>query len=137
MARAVSAFARRQFLEFTFKAEYAYDSGMPQWMARVDHSFSGLHLERLFLGWHKFSHFRGVVPRCVGGVCPEGLARLSGSFRPYVQRSRMEAMVEGHLKGDRNHTNNIHLLLTLELTIVSSSTRMMRLFLLREFARPR
>jgi len=55
---AVSAFARRQFLNFTFKAEYAYDSGMPQWMARVDHSFSALHLERLFLGWHKFSHFR-------------------------------------------------------------------------------
>jgi len=27
----------------------------------------------------------------------------------------MEAMVDGHLKGDRNYTNNIHLLLTLEL----------------------
>jgi asparagine synthase (glutamine-hydrolysing) len=35
--------------------------------------------------------------------------------RTYVQRSRVEAMVAGHLKGDNNHTNNIHLLLTLEL----------------------
>ena len=27
--------AYRNFLEFTFKAEYAYDSGMPQWVARI------------------------------------------------------------------------------------------------------
>ena len=38
------------YLEFTFKAEYAYDYGMPQAVARVDHALSVLHLERLFLG---------------------------------------------------------------------------------------
>ena len=32
--------ASRGLLEFLFKAEYAYDMGMPQWMARVDHAFS-------------------------------------------------------------------------------------------------
>lgn len=31
---------RREYLEFTFKAEYAYDYGMPQWMARADHALS-------------------------------------------------------------------------------------------------
>jgi len=41
-----------------FKAEYAYDYGMPQWMARIDHLFSWFHLERLFLRRHKFNHFR-------------------------------------------------------------------------------
>src|SRR5262249_25939233 len=48
----------RSFLEFTFRAEYAYDYGMPQWLARVDHALSPLHLERLFLGRHKFCHYR-------------------------------------------------------------------------------
>ena len=48
----------RGLLEFTFKAEYAYDHGMPQWMARIDHLLSPLHPERLFLGRHKFYHFR-------------------------------------------------------------------------------
>src|SRR5579871_406047 len=34
--------------EFSFKSEYAYDYGMPQWVARIDHAFSALRLEKLF-----------------------------------------------------------------------------------------
>src|SRR6266403_4003622 len=30
------------YQEFTFKAEYAYDYGMPQWLARLDHIFAPL-----------------------------------------------------------------------------------------------
>src|ERR1039458_4320101 len=50
--------ALRNYLEFTFKAEYAYDYGMPQWLAGLDHFFSPLRLERLFLGRHKMYHYR-------------------------------------------------------------------------------
>src|SRR5207344_2882387 len=32
----------RNFLEFTFKPEYAYDYGMPQWVAKIDHVLSPL-----------------------------------------------------------------------------------------------
>ena len=41
------------FLEL-FKAEYAYDMGMPQGLARIDHPLSALRLERLFLGRTRF-----------------------------------------------------------------------------------
>src|SRR5207245_5996703 len=51
-------FARNQWQEFTFKAEYAYDSGMPQWLARIDHLFAPFRFERLFLGRHKPHRFR-------------------------------------------------------------------------------
>ncbi len=61
--RALPASIRRAFLEFTFKAEYAYDYGMPQWVAHVDHNLSALHLERLFLGRHKYRS----LPRLVSG----------------------------------------------------------------------
>ncbi len=111
----ISAIARRQFLEFTFKAEYAYDSGMPQWIARADHSLSRLHLERLFLGWHKFSHFRVWYRDTLAEYVRMMLLDSKTLSRPYVQRNRVEEMVRGHLKGDHNHTNDIHLLLTLEL----------------------
>src|SRR5207249_10474073 len=50
--------ANRGRLEFLFKAECAYDYGMPQWVARIDHLLAPLHPERLFLGRHKFYHFR-------------------------------------------------------------------------------
>jgi len=35
--------------------------------------------------------------------------------RPYLESSRLEAVVEGHLRGDRNYTTEIHKVLTLEL----------------------
>jgi asparagine synthase (glutamine-hydrolysing) len=111
----VSATALRHILDFTFKAEYAYDSGMPQWMARADHSFSGLRLERLFLGWHKFSHFRIWYRDTLAEYVRQTLLDPRSLSRPYLQGKRMEEMVESHLKGKRNHTNDIHLLLTLEL----------------------
>jgi len=36
--------------------------------------------------------------------------------RPYLNRKRVEEVVDGHLKGNRNYTTEIHQLLTLELT---------------------
>ena len=35
--------------------------------------------------------------------------------RPYIERKRLEEVVRGHLKGNRNYTTEIHKLLTLEL----------------------
>jgi len=35
--------------------------------------------------------------------------------RPYIERRALEAVVEGHLKGIRNYTTEIHKLLTLEI----------------------
>ncbi len=105
----------RGMLEFTFKAEYAYDYGMPQWLARVDHRLSWLHLERLFLGRHKFCHFRIWYRDALASYVKEMLLDPRTLLRPYIQRGTVEAMVNSHLKGDRNFTTEIHRLLTLEL----------------------
>ena len=110
-----SAAAYRGVLEFLFKAEYAYDSGMPQWVARIDHLFSPLRLERLFLGWHKFHHFRVWYRDALSGYVREMLLDPRSLSRPYLEGRRLEALVEGHIKGNRNYTAEIHKLLTLEL----------------------
>jgi asparagine synthase (glutamine-hydrolysing) len=107
--------ASRLFLEFQFKAEYAYDMGMPQWVAGVDHSLSAFHLERLFLGRHKIAHFRIWYRDALGGYVKEVLCDPGSLSRPYIQRKGLESVVSGHLKGDRNYTAQIHQLLTLEL----------------------
>jgi asparagine synthase (glutamine-hydrolysing) len=106
----------RAMLEFTFKAEYAYDYGMPQWMARVDDRLSWLHLERLFLGRHKFNHFRVWYRDALSEYVREILLDSRTLSRPYLDRRGVEAVVQGHLKGDRNYTTEIHQLLSLELT---------------------
>jgi asparagine synthase (glutamine-hydrolysing) len=105
---------RRMYYEFTFKAEYAYDYGMTQSLAQVDHAFSGLHLERLFLGRHKFYHFRVWYRDALANYIREILLDSRALSRPYLQRVAVERLVKGHVKGDRNYTTAIHRLLTLE-----------------------
>jgi asparagine synthase (glutamine-hydrolysing) len=105
----------RGLLEFTFRAEYAYDYGMPQWLARMDHRLSLLHLERLFLGRHKFCHYRVWYRDALAPYVREMLLDSRTLSRPYVERKVLEAMVQKHLTGEANYTTEIHRLLTLEL----------------------
>ena len=111
----VSSWVSRNCLEFTFKAEYAYDYGMPQWVAHVDHVLSPLRLERLFLGRHKVSHYRVWYRDVLSKYVREMLLDPRTLARPYVQRKGVEAIVRGHLSGHRNYTTEIHRLLSLEL----------------------
>jgi asparagine synthase (glutamine-hydrolysing) len=108
-----AAFSR--FQQFTMKAEYAYDHGMPQWVARIDHLLAPFHLERLFLGRHKYYHFRVWYRDALSEYVREMLLDSRTLSRPYLDRRGVETMVRGHLKGDRNYTYEIHKLLTLEL----------------------
>ncbi len=103
------------YLEFFFKAEYAYDMGMPQWMARIDHTLAPLHLERLWLGRHKPFHFRVWYRDHLSDYVRQILLDHRALARPYVSRAGVERVVNGHLRGDENHTDEIHRLLSLEL----------------------
>jgi asparagine synthase (glutamine-hydrolysing) len=110
-----TAAIKRAYLEFTFKAEYAYDYGMPQWIAQVDHLFAALHLERLWLGRHKVFHFRLWYRTVLAKYVQEMLLDPRSLARPYLERSAVETIVRAHLKGNRNYTIEIHRLLSLEL----------------------
>jgi asparagine synthase (glutamine-hydrolysing) len=105
----------RGWLEFTFRAEYAYDYGMPQWLARIDHRLSLLHLERIFLGRHKFCHYRTWYRDQLANYVREMLLDSRTLNRPFINKRRVEAMVSEHLRGAANYTSDIHRLLTMEL----------------------
>ena len=105
----------RCYQDFTFKAEYAYDHGMPQWVARIDHLLSPLHLERVFLGRHKYYHFRVWYRDCLAGYVRQMLLDRRTLSRPYLNGRGVEAVVQGHLNGGCNFTTEIHTLLSLEL----------------------
>ena len=102
-------------LEFLFKAEYAYDMGMPQWLARLDHALSPIRPEQLFLGRHKPFHFRVWYRDALAGYLQETLLDPRALSRPYIERKGLEAVVRGHSKGDRNYTTELHKVLALEL----------------------
>jgi asparagine synthase (glutamine-hydrolysing) len=103
------------YQEFTFKAEYAYDSGMPQLLSKFDHMTKLLHLERLFLGRHKFYHFRTWYRDELSGYVKKILLDPRTLARPYLDKRHVEKAVLDHAQGKRNYTWEIHHLLTSEL----------------------
>jgi asparagine synthase (glutamine-hydrolysing) len=109
-----SALAKAWF-ECTFKADYACDYGMPQWATRMNSWVSPLHLDRVFLGRHKFLHYRAWYRDALAGYVQEILLDSRTLSRPFLERRNLEAMVKGHVQGKRNSTTAIHKLLTMEL----------------------
>ena len=101
--------------EFKVRAEYAYDYGMPQALARIDGRLKPLHLETLFLGAQKFTHFRVWYRDVLATYVRDVLLDPRALNRPYLQRAHVERMVEAHLAGTGNFTSQIHRLLTTEL----------------------
>jgi asparagine synthase (glutamine-hydrolysing) len=111
----VTGIVSRAVLEFTFKAEYAYNHGMPQWLAQVDHVLSPLRPERFFLGRHKYSHFRIWYRTALSKYIQEMLLDTRTLNRWYVNKKAVQQIVPTHVRGGGNYTFEIHKLLTLEL----------------------
>lgn len=101
--------------ELSFKAEHGFDYGMPHWMSRLDRFFAPLHLERLFLGRHKFYHFRTLYRDRLAQYVRDILLDPRTLTRPYLNGRALEKMVLDHTRGRCNHTVEIHRVLTTEL----------------------
>ena len=107
---------RHMLQEFTVKAEYAYDYGMPHWLVRTDRLLAPLGLERLFLGRHKFYHFRTWYRHALAPYLKEVLLDRRSLERSHFRPKVLQQLVEDHVSGRGNHTLEIHRALTLELT---------------------
>jgi len=103
------------YYEFLFKAEYAYDYGMPQWVATIDNTLKFMHLEKLFIGRHKFNHYRLWYRNELSDYVKDVLLDHKSLNRSYLNRKAVKEIVKRHTQGDRNYTTEITQLLTLEL----------------------
>jgi asparagine synthase (glutamine-hydrolysing) len=103
------------YQEFMFKAEYAYDYGMPQWLAPIDNVLKPLRPERLFLGRHKFYHFRVWYRDRLAAYLQDVLLDPRTSQRPHLAEGRLKTLVGEHLAGTHNHTTALHQALSIEL----------------------
>ena len=87
-------------------------NGLPKWTTCLLHSIwsaSGSDGTR-------FSTFRVWYRDQLANYVREMLLDPRSLARPYVEPKAVRAVVEGHIKGNRNYTTEIHRLLTLELT---------------------
>jgi len=111
----VRAALSRAWLELLFKAEYACDYGLPQPAAALTRPLEPLGLERLFLGRHKFYHFRTWYQGALADYLQSVLLDSRALSRPHVDGRGLARAVRRHVAGSRNYTMEIHKLLTLEL----------------------
>jgi asparagine synthase (glutamine-hydrolysing) len=125
--RGLKSYARHAWQEFLFKAEYAFDYGMPQWLARIDNLILA-RTSHLFLVRHKPYHFRMWYREGLADYVRDVLLSANAADEALVERERVKAVVESHLRGARNHTTELHKLLTI--------AAIQRLFLRDPVARP-
>lgn len=100
---------------FLLKGDYLYKSGMPQWMEHVHYFLRPLQPERLIIGRHRFFHFRIWFRNELAAFLKDFLLDPVAAKRPYVNGPFLEKMVLRHIKGDRNYTDEIEKVLTMEL----------------------
>jgi len=105
----------RAYYEFLFKMDYYFNHGMPQWLAKSYGVFAPLHVERFFLGRHKYNHFRVWFRDQLAEYVKDILLDHRAVSRPYLNGGHLETMINGHLSGNHNYTNEISMLLTIEL----------------------
>ena len=98
-----------------FKADYCYKSGMPQWMEKIHYLFGPMQPEKLLIGRHRFTHYRIWFRKELAPYIKDMLLDSKTLQRPYWNKSFIEPMVLRHIKGDRNYTNEIDQVLTMEL----------------------
>ena len=74
-----------------------------------------MHFEKMFLGRHKFAHFRIWYRDELSDYIRLILLDERTLNRPYLNRKSVEKIVYGHTKGFCNYTTSISQILTLEL----------------------
>jgi asparagine synthase (glutamine-hydrolysing) len=97
------------------RAEYFYDYGMPQAAVGRCENIGPWNVERLFLGRHKYYHFRTWYRHELAAYVKEMLLDPRTLGRDHLDRGTVERMVTDHTTGRGNYTVEIHKLLTYEL----------------------
>jgi asparagine synthase (glutamine-hydrolysing) len=106
---------RHLYYEFLFKMDYYFNYGMPQWLAKLNYVLQPLHMENLFLGHHKYTHFRVFFRDSMAQYLRDILLSNKTLNRDIWNKKTIKMMVRNHTQGYKNYTNEINKVLTIEL----------------------
>jgi asparagine synthase (glutamine-hydrolysing) len=105
--------ARHLYRRGLAKAEYLTNHGAPHWLAGATASGAGSLVERAFRGRNKFQHFHLWFRRELADVVRGTLLDAKQwNLQAWFDMPTVERMVEDHLHGRANYTEEIDRLLT-------------------------
>jgi len=96
-------------------AEIGFDHGMPHWLIQMFRILNAFPVEKLFLGWNSFYHFRKWFRDELSDYVQDTLLDARSRDRPYFNKTMLTKMVTDHVKGNGNFVKEINLALTVEL----------------------
>jgi asparagine synthase (glutamine-hydrolysing) len=110
------SFIRRASRRTLIKAEYLTSHGAPDWLARLGARLPGNVIEKRFLGVDKFQHFRFWMRHELAAFVRETLVHdTNGDLRTWFDMTKVARMVNNHIDGRANYTDEIDKLLTVAL----------------------
>ncbi len=109
----IERFFRRLFCDVTFKLDYIYSEGMPQWLAPFDPLIGGLNGFGI-LGLHKYLLFRRWFRGELAPYLRDVLADGQSSRSPYWNSAFRRRLALEHISGRKNYVREINAVLTLE-----------------------
>ncbi len=99
--------------EAIIKAEYWTSHGMPDWLSHTSRFHLTDMLERMFLGRNKFQHFRLWSQTRFDDFIKNVLLQNNTGLNDFIYQSKLEKVVDDHLKGKQNNLDIIDKLMTL------------------------
>jgi asparagine synthase (glutamine-hydrolysing) len=104
---------RRAWRRGVVKAEYLTSHGAPDWLANLSARLPASLLETRFLGADKFNHFRFWIRRDLAQFVRDVLVHDQDTgLGTWFDMTRVAAMVDEHIAGRANYTDEIDKLLT-------------------------
>lgn len=112
---ALRSLSRQFHRKALIKAEYWSSHGMPNWLALITRHDVGQFLEKWFLGRDKFQHFQLWIQKSFSAYITDVLLQEGDGLEEFFDRGAIESMVDDHVAGRQNYTQEIDKILTLSL----------------------
>jgi hypothetical protein len=107
---------RRASRRLVVKAEYLTSHGAPDWLAAVSAALPSGLLETRFLGRDKFHHFKLWIRHQLAGFVRESVHDTgTADLGEFFDMHRVRRMVDDHIGGRRNYTDEIDKVITVVL----------------------
>ena len=111
--KGLPVFLRHLFSELTFKLEYLYNDGPPEWLSRMDPLIERLGAVTV-AGLHKYLPYRHWYRKELASYLHEAMARALARQSPFWNVRFLRELAPAHVRGQRNYVREINAVLTLE-----------------------
>src|SRR4029450_1744956 len=96
------------------KLDYLYAEGLPVRLSSFDRLFDRVGSGARLFGRHKFLHYRKWFGRELAGYIAGVVKEVQTRGSPFWNSDFLEILANEHIKGRRNYTHEIDMVLTLE-----------------------